>query len=83
MGLGGGMVWAVGLDDFRNRCGDGRNPLLNAIKDELTTIEVTTTAEVVTTTESNQGKYETIHLPISYESVYDFEKHYHSIQNKK
>jgi chitinase len=34
-GYGGGMVWAMGLDDFNNRCGDGRYPLLNAIKDVL------------------------------------------------
>ena len=70
MGLGGGMVWALDHDDFKNRCGDGRNPLLKAIKDELTTTEVITTAEVVTTTESNSGNYGTRTLSISVESVY-------------
>ena len=55
MGLGGGMVWAIDHDDFRNRCGDGRNPLLKAIKDELTTAGGITTTEVVTTTESSSG----------------------------
>jgi hypothetical protein len=70
MGLGGGMVWAIDHDDFRNRCGDGRNPLLKAIKDELTTAEGITTTEVVTTTESSSGNYGTRSLPISVESVY-------------
>lgn len=29
------MVWAMGLDDFNNRCGGGRYPLLTAIKNVL------------------------------------------------
>ena len=35
MGLGGGMIWALDLDDFNNRCGQGPHPLLTAIKDVL------------------------------------------------
>ncbi|XP_026742791.1 probable chitinase 10 isoform X2 [Trichoplusia ni] len=35
LGLAGGMVWALDLDDFRNRCGQGKHPLINAIKDNL------------------------------------------------
>ncbi|BET00648.1 Glyco_18 [Nesidiocoris tenuis] len=31
MDLGGGMIWALDLDDFKNTCGDGKHPLLSTI----------------------------------------------------
>ncbi|XP_055600306.1 probable chitinase 10 [Uranotaenia lowii] len=35
MNLGGGMIWALDLDDFKNRCGQGHHPLLTAIREGL------------------------------------------------
>lgn len=35
LGLGGGMIWALDLDDFRGRCGDGPHPLMHVLQKVL------------------------------------------------
>ena len=35
MGLAGGMVWDISMDDFKNLCGDGKNPFLTTMMTEL------------------------------------------------
>lgn len=54
MGFAGGMVWALDLDDFKNRCGEGPHPLMNEIKKVLGpskgTMEGDAMPETITTT---------------------------------
>jgi hypothetical protein len=35
MGLSGGMIWAMENDDFKNKCGTGKYPLLHKVHDML------------------------------------------------
>ena len=54
-GLGGGMVWDISLDDFRNTCGAGANPVMTAIYNTLTngTSPITSTTKRTSTQTAN------------------------------
>ncbi|XP_026474819.1 probable chitinase 10 [Ctenocephalides felis] len=43
LGLGGGMIWALDLDDFRNNCGCGKNPLLSTLSEEMLRSKISNT----------------------------------------
>jgi chitinase len=65
-GLGGAMIWDMSTDDFKNRCGDGSNPLstaiANAIKDPSTTSTSTSTSTTTTTTTSTSTSTTTTYI---------------------
>jgi chitinase len=48
-GLGGGMTWAIDLDDFRNLCGRGTHPLQTVIYEKLKDYYVPDSTDETTT----------------------------------
>merc|ERR1740137_288270 len=46
-GLAGTMIWAIDLADFKNTCGNGNYPLLNAMKTEMDNCVIATPAPTV------------------------------------
>lgn len=49
------MIWALDLDDFRNVCGQGHYPLLNAIVEGLAKDE-SVDSPISTSTSTTAGK---------------------------
>ncbi len=56
MQFGGGMVWAIDLDDFNGVCGGRRNPLLHVMKEKLYDYMVTVPDPSKLTTTAKPGQ---------------------------
>ncbi|GAU96035.1 hypothetical protein RvY_07538 [Ramazzottius varieornatus] len=64
-GFGGVYVWDLSTDDFMNMCGQGKNPLLTAIRDTLAGTSTQTTTQLPSSSTARTATMTTTARPIS------------------
>ncbi|BET02278.1 chitinase [Nesidiocoris tenuis] len=58
-GFGGIMIWSIDMDDFRGICGNGKFPLVNAMKAELEDYKIKLEFQGPYETPTSNGQYTT------------------------